>query len=692
MPGSRFGFRSLRGLILGAGLGFLLIGSVDAQEARHLRHILVPSEEAADALMRRLESGADFKELARKYSFDVGTRPLGGDLEWVLPQTVEVEFARAAFGIADKGGLAKAKTRHGWHVIEYVDSRPAPEAKPIPPEAPEPATTPAGGADRVPVPPVGTDRNEDLRVRIDWGKITFAPEEPIRFSIEIENTTDRPIDVFHPDLWPLGLIVRYQFGKLNQTLALPESWGGTPPGGLSTTLAGGEKIERTFVLQDYFGARESWPIIRMIWRGDTLFGRLEKLLPTVMQAEDYPIRKGRWRYYISPESRVNVLPDYRPGERWYLCLYSRGRTWVEIRDPGVPGLVERLIRMVREGDYDEQPFAQFVPDDFMAVVMPEQKPLQKFADPTRAIEWSAGTVGLAIELLDGRPIIGTSLCVGLPDPRVIRDRAVPVGRIVRSEGDPERRILEILQGGGTSPLSLALAYPEDLAPPEVVEAARALPHPGKLSTPIRPDPTAGWKPVINSRSRAQLQGRESRLNPERTPPKEPSVRKPAKPIAPDLPQVKIDTNKGSIVVTLFEDDAPNTVANFVHLVESGFYGKNEILRKLSNAQNLGFLQTGSPDNTVNGQPGYAIKDEVNGRNHERGSLSMARKHTVPNSAGSQFLICLADQPQLDGTYTVFGMVTKGMDVVDRLEVGDVIQTMEVTQKRPHEYRPETIPR
>ena len=116
-------------------LAITLTGSLEAQlqggEARNLRHILVKNEAIADAILERLADGGDFKTFARKYSLDVGTKPLGGALDWTVPQSLEPEFARAAWGIAKKGGYAKCKTRHGWHVIQFVDSRPQPGAQPV---------------------------------------------------------------------------------------------------------------------------------------------------------------------------------------------------------------------------------------------------------------------------------------------------------------------------------------------------------------------------------------------------------------------------------------------------------------------------------------------------------------------------------------------------------------------------------
>lgn len=167
--------------------------------------------------------------------------------------------------------------------------------------------------------------------------------------------------------------------------------------------------------------------------------------------------------------------------------------------------------------------------------------------------------------------------------------------------------------------------------------------------------------------------------------------------ADNLPQVLLKTTKGDVVVELFEDQAPNTVANFISLVEKGFYDKNDFHTVID-----GFMaQTGSPDPEGTGTPGYTIADECGkpgARRHYRGSLSMA--HLGPDTAGSQFFICLVPIPHLDGKYTVFGRVIQGMDVISALNRVDVtaevledepdqIEKAQVVRKRNHAYVPRT---
>jgi len=130
-------------------------------------------------------------------------------------------------------------------------------------------------------------------------------------------------------------------------------------------------------------------------------------------------------------------------------------------------------------------------------------------------------------------------------------------------------------------------------------------------------------------------------------------------------KVKMRTNKGDIVIELYADKAPETVKNFLKLVDSGFYDGRIFHRVIS-----GFMiQGGCPKGIGTGGPGWNIVGEFsdNGFNnpvkHERGVISMARAQD-PNSAGSQFFIMHKNSPYLDGQYAAFGKVTEGIEVVD----------------------------
>ncbi len=127
------------------------------------------------------------------------------------------------------------------------------------------------------------------------------------------------------------------------------------------------------------------------------------------------------------------------------------------------------------------------------------------------------------------------------------------------------------------------------------------------------------------------------------------------------------TDQGDITIDLFAADAPQTVNNFVFLAKQGFYNGVGFHRVIP-----GFMvQGGDPTGTGMGGPGYRFKDEFNKNKHEEGSLSMA--NSGPHSNGSQFFVCYAPQPHLDGRHTVFGKVREGMDVVRAIPARDPSQ-------------------
>jgi peptidyl-prolyl cis-trans isomerase B (cyclophilin B) len=131
-------------------------------------------------------------------------------------------------------------------------------------------------------------------------------------------------------------------------------------------------------------------------------------------------------------------------------------------------------------------------------------------------------------------------------------------------------------------------------------------------------------------------------------------------------KVTIETNKGGIELELYPAHAPLTVNNFVFLARDGYYDGVGFHRVIANFM----IQGGDPTGTGRGGPGYRFADEFDGNplRHERGVISMA--NAGPGTNGSQFFITHGPQPHLDGRHTVFGKVTKGLDVVDAIAQGD----------------------
>ena len=137
----------------------------------------------------------------------------------------------------------------------------------------------------------------------------------------------------------------------------------------------------------------------------------------------------------------------------------------------------------------------------------------------------------------------------------------------------------------------------------------------------------------------------------------------------------IEMAHGNIEIELFEKEAPGTVANFVKLINEGFYNGLTFHRVIPE-----FVAQGCcPNGNGTGGPGYTIPCETEGnpRIHDRGALSMA--HRGKDTGGSQFFIVLEAQPHLDGVHTVFGQVINGMDVVDNIRQGAVMQNVTVVE-------------
>lgn len=142
-----------------------------------------------------------------------------------------------------------------------------------------------------------------------------------------------------------------------------------------------------------------------------------------------------------------------------------------------------------------------------------------------------------------------------------------------------------------------------------------------------------------------------------------------------MSKAKITTDKGEMIVELYDNDTPITVNNFKKLIESGFYNGLNFHRVIP-----GFVaQGGCPNGVGNGGPGYTIQCEINAPRqfHDKGVLSMA--HAGRNTGGSQFFICHNRQntQHLDGNHTCFGKVVEGLEVIDKIQQGDKIHSISI---------------
>lgn len=139
----------------------------------------------------------------------------------------------------------------------------------------------------------------------------------------------------------------------------------------------------------------------------------------------------------------------------------------------------------------------------------------------------------------------------------------------------------------------------------------------------------------------------------------------------------IETNKGTMILELFDDDAPVTVANFIQLSKRGFYNGLKFHRVIPEFM----IQGGCPNGTGTGGPGYTIPCELSGNKqfHDRGVISMA--HAGRNTGGSQFFICHNRQntAHLDRNHTVFGKVIENIDIIDSISQGDIIKSINIIE-------------
>jgi peptidyl-prolyl cis-trans isomerase B (cyclophilin B) len=140
----------------------------------------------------------------------------------------------------------------------------------------------------------------------------------------------------------------------------------------------------------------------------------------------------------------------------------------------------------------------------------------------------------------------------------------------------------------------------------------------------------------------------------------------------------ITTAKGTMKVEFYEKDAPNTVKNFCDLANKGFYNGLTFHRVIPDF----VIQGGCPNGSGSGGPGYKIKCELDGGNqyHDRGVLSMA--HAGRDTGGSQFFICHSrrNTGHLDRNHTCFGKVTAGLEVIDKIQAGDLIEKIEIHEE------------
>ena len=140
----------------------------------------------------------------------------------------------------------------------------------------------------------------------------------------------------------------------------------------------------------------------------------------------------------------------------------------------------------------------------------------------------------------------------------------------------------------------------------------------------------------------------------------------------------IETSRGTIKVNLHDDLVPKTVANFEKLAKQGFYNGLKFHRVIEDFM----IQTGCPQGTGKGGPGYKFADEFHPSLKHSGPGVLSMANAGPNTNGSQFFITHVATPWLDGKHSVFGQVVEGLDVVNAIKQGDIMKTVEVSDAAP----------
>src|SRR3989441_8931761 len=151
-------------------------------------------------------------------------------------------------------------------------------------------------------------------------------------------------------------------------------------------------------------------------------------------------------------------------------------------------------------------------------------------------------------------------------------------------------------------------------------------------------------------------------------PSQPSAASAIAPLQGAAPHIIIETDRGKLTLELYPDAAPRTVTRFVDLVKKGFYNGLTFHRVVPKF----LIQGGDPAGDGTGGSGLPIQAEFSEKKHSTGTVGMARLRE-PDSADSQFYICLEPQPFLDGKYTVFGQAVDGLDVLPKIQEGDVMR-------------------
>ncbi len=623
---------------------------LSAEEKITARHILfAPSEqEKAEEILEKIKNNEiSFEQACEDYSTDTYTKRSGGVLgPFTRITNIAAPLKNKAFSLKEgEYASAPVKTQFGWHIIQVLKR----EGEPV------------GGSDDT----TGTKQTKEDAGKKAASPFAFSfsmevenpdtgsmlPYEQLEMKLSVTNTSDKPAEIIRSEFWVYG--VSFSSGiTTEKEPTLKEALPNVSKETLGTVLLQpGQGMFQTVVLDATWENLNQEVCWEASFSGEELLSGVSDAFPEDVKAlQEKPEFEAMSKQLSSLASAEDLLFDLhsiKATDEYYVIftLKKGGQFLVKIDTGTYASQALYFLQLVKQNFYKDTMFHKREADRFI----------------------SGGGTG---RLGTGWPENGKYIMANRLENVTFKEKDFILAA---------RRTKYSYECG--SIFIIAQSTLENYADQ-------------KLGLPIG-QVAANWSTIAQLST--DTNWRQRRQNPivsvkmftrEQLPLMwAGKLKAEAGPVESDepLPQAVIETGKGTIKLELYEDDAPNTVANFISLAEDGFYDGLTFHRVVP-----GFVtQGGDPQGTGRGGPGYRIKAEVNARKHVKGALGMARS-SHPDSAGSQFYICLDAIPHLDSGYTVFGMVTEGMDVVEKIEKGDSMKTVKITRKRDHEYTPEKL--
>ena len=718
------------------------------------------AEKALNEFLDRGAKRQDFINIARKYSLDHPTKGAGGDLGWNTPGKFVREFADEAFALEPgEFTFEPVRTEYGWHLIFVEQKRDTRDKKKVvrgamapedPKEAAElqkalgdssktevsvvkedppaaspaatkeaPAATPPAATKEAPAatpattpsvskvdPPKNTGPKTAPKVSLRLPprklKVTLEPvdmvtlsSKPMQVNVLLQNAGQEDLKVFNPELLALGLKVRSDHAPTNP----PSDWSSlAEPESFVVTLKSRQTVGQHIAINDHFSDLVLNNRFWVSWDGETFlknfrsrfadkvstiegFGDAEKAMK--MRAQELTrvvsgVSQQHGRPYSRPEAPIpmSLFDRFDSKEDYFVrvkVLGGAGSLWFKLESKDQYQGADHFTKLAMNGFYDGLKIYDIRKGDWMLAGCPKnngtggpEKMLSRVQN-SKNLKHEKGTLSLVTRGMatGAQREAGSIFFICLKAHPEWDSRHVPVAKLVDGED-----VLDQLQERSNVMIESVAVVPADLAPSSVtgIEKAPAVTEVTKADA----SPAADGKPAETEDGPEILSS--ARAN----------------------PKVELETSKGNLVIELYENDAANTVANFIALIENGtFPGKDsgKSLKVLDRTEGY-FIRTGSPDNSDLGAVEYKIKSEVanNAQRHEKGTLSMCLEvddqgQPVMNTASSQFFICLDTISFWDGRYTPFGKVTEGLDVLEKLTAEDSISATKVVAKRGHPYQP-----